>query len=35
MPRGLDVDFVRRLLVIAERNFVSAWLAQNTSKDSD
>ena len=25
MPRGLDIDFARRLLLIAEQFFVTAW----------
>jgi hypothetical protein len=28
IPRGLHIDFVRRLLLIAERFFVPAWWAQ-------
>jgi hypothetical protein len=28
MPAGLDIDFARRLLLIAERFFVPAWWAQ-------
>ena len=28
MPGGLDIDFARRLLLIAERFFVPAWWAQ-------
>jgi hypothetical protein len=28
LPRGLDVDFAKRLLLIAERFFVPAWWAQ-------
>jgi len=28
MSRGLDIDFARRLWLIAERFFVPAWWAQ-------
>ena len=34
MPRGLEMDFSRRLLLIAERFFVPAWWAQaETTKE--
>jgi hypothetical protein len=35
LPAGLDVDFVKRLLVIAERHFVAAWLARAMEQKPD
>ena len=35
LPAGLDVGFVKRLLVIAERHFVAAWLARAMEHKSD
>jgi hypothetical protein len=26
LPAGLDIDFAKRLLAVAESSFVSAWL---------
>ncbi|MGE0038213.1 MAG: hypothetical protein AB7S93_21540 [Xanthobacteraceae bacterium] len=35
VPAELDVGFVKRLLVIAERHFVAAWLARAMEQKPD
>ncbi|MGE0038066.1 MAG: hypothetical protein AB7S93_20800 [Xanthobacteraceae bacterium] len=35
IPTGLDVGVVKRLLMIAERHFVAAWLARAMEQKPD
>jgi hypothetical protein len=35
VPAGLDLVYVKRLLVIAERHFVAAWLARAMEQKPD